>query len=68
MKILYQYQMDKCSPYLPNGTAILKRANILVLVLPLYISAMMVGATHEYEASPTPTRQRDNKNNQNFYK
>ena len=45
----------------------LKIANILVLVLPLYISAIIVGATHEYEASPIPTRQRNIKNNQNCY-
>ncbi len=45
--------------YPPNGTAILKTANIIVLISFLNISAIMVGATHEYEASPTPTKPRN---------
>jgi hypothetical protein len=53
-------------PYPPRGTAILKRANIVVLLSCLYISAMIVGATHEYEASPTPTKLRNNTKSQNF--
>ncbi len=51
--------------YPPSGTAILKRANILVLISFLYISAIIVGATHEYEASPTPTKLRNNTKSQN---
>jgi hypothetical protein len=44
--------------YPPNGTAILKTANIAVLMSFLNISAIIVGATHEYEASPIPTKPR----------
>jgi hypothetical protein len=36
-----------------------------VLISNLYISAIIVGATHEYEASPTPTKQRNNAKSQN---
>ena len=44
--------------YLPSGTAMLKSANIRVRRSLLYMSAMMVGATQEYEASPIPTKPR----------
>jgi hypothetical protein len=37
-----------------------------VLISNLYISAIIVGATHEYEASPTPTKQRDNAKSQKY--
>ena len=50
--------------YPPSGTAILNRANILVLMSDRNISAIIVGATQEYEASPTPTRLRNKMNNQ----
>ena len=52
----------------PNGIAMLKIANISVLISCLYMSAMIVGATHEYDASPTPTNPRKIKNTTNSYK
>lgn len=52
-------------PYPPSGTAILKTANIVVLISFLKISAIIVGATHEYEASPTPTKLRNSMKSQN---
>lgn len=55
------------SSYPPNGTAMLKKANIFVRMSFLYISAMIVGATHEYEASPTPTKLRRRTKSQNNY-
>ena len=38
--------------------AALKTANIVVRLSFLYMSAMIAGATHEYDASPTPTKHR----------